>query len=116
MFVVFCYFHRFEDIIVVRNGGTHGDITVNFTVARNASDDSPVTDDLSPAFGILAFGAGQMTSVISFNITQDDLPEEAEAFSLRLLPDSVKGGAEVDEPMEVCLLFSEFAFFDQKRM
>lgn len=108
----FFYFHRFEDIIVVRNGGTHGDITVNFTVFRNASDHSPVTDDLSPAFGVLRFLAGQMTSAVSFNITQDDLPEEAEVFFLRLLPDSVKGGAEVDEPMEVCLLLFQIALFD----
>ncbi|XP_062371958.1 adhesion G-protein coupled receptor V1 [Sardina pilchardus] len=92
---------KFEEIVVVRNGGTHGDITVNFTVTRNATDDSSVTYDLSPAFGVLSFAAGQMTSAISFNITQDDLPEEAEVFLLRLLPDSVQGGAEVDEPMEI---------------
>ncbi|KAL2079820.1 hypothetical protein ACEWY4_025564 [Coilia grayii] len=92
---------RFEQIAVVRNGGTHGYVTVNFTVTRNASDDSPVTDDLNPAFGVLTFSAGQMSAVLSFNITQDDIPEEAEVFFLKLLPDSVKGGAEVDEPMEV---------------
>lgn len=93
---------RFEQIAVVRNGGMHGDVTVNFTVTRNGSDDSPVTDDLSPASGILTFSANQMTAVLSFNITQDDLPEEAEVFLLKLLPNSVTGGAEVDEPMEVC--------------
>ncbi|XP_041926588.1 adhesion G-protein coupled receptor V1 [Alosa sapidissima] len=92
---------KFEEIIVVRNGGTHGHITVNFTVTRNVSDESSVTDDLSPAFGVLHFAAGQKTSVISFNINQDDLPEEAEVFLLRLLPKSVQGGAEVDKPMEI---------------
>ena len=98
----------------MRNGGTHGDVSVNFTVTRNVSDDSPVTDDLSPALGVLRFAAGQMTAVLSFNITQDDLPEEAEGFFFRLLPDSVQGGAEVDEPMEVCLfLSSQYSFQHQ---
>ena len=42
-----------------------------------------------------------MTAIMPLNITQDNLPEEAEAFLLRLIPGSVLGGAEVDEPMEV---------------
>lgn len=42
-----------------------------------------------------------MSAILPLNITQDDLPEEAEAFLLRLIPQSVQGGAEVDEPMEV---------------
>jgi len=42
-----------------------------------------------------------MNAVLPLNITQDNLPEEAEAFLLRLIPESVQGGAEVDEPMEV---------------
>jgi G-protein coupled receptor 98 len=52
---------------------------------------------------MLWFRAGQMSTALLLNITADKLPEEAEAFVLRLLPDTVQGGAEVDEPMEVSL-------------
>uniref|UniRef100_A0AAY4AJN8 Calx-beta domain-containing protein n=1 Tax=Denticeps clupeoides TaxID=299321 RepID=A0AAY4AJN8_9TELE len=91
----------FEDITIVRNGGTHGNVSINWTITRNSSDTSPVTDDLSPARGTLRFAAGQMLAALSLNITQDDFPEESEAFLLRLLPGSVQGGAEMDEPTEM---------------
>ncbi|XP_030633613.1 adhesion G-protein coupled receptor V1 [Chanos chanos] len=92
---------RFNGITIVRNGGTHGNVSVNWTITRNSSDASPVSLDLSPASGTLRFSVGQMSAVLPLNITQDDLPEEAESFLLRLLPMSVQGGAEVDEPMEL---------------
>lgn len=87
----------------MRNGGNYGDVSVNWTIRRNSSDRSPVSDDLSPEAGTLWLTAGQMSAVLPLNITADELPEEAEAFVLRLLPDTVQGGAEVDEPMEVSL-------------
>ncbi|KAL7839682.1 hypothetical protein SRHO_G00263400 [Serrasalmus rhombeus] len=92
---------RFEGITIVRNGGTHGLVSVNWTITRNSTDRTPVTSDLFPAFGTLRFTEGQMIAILPLNITQDSLPEEAEAFLLRLIPGSVLGGAEVDEPMEV---------------
>uniref|UniRef100_A0A4W5QHW7 Calx-beta domain-containing protein n=1 Tax=Hucho hucho TaxID=62062 RepID=A0A4W5QHW7_9TELE len=92
---------RFDGISIVRNGGNYGDISVNWTISRNSSDRSPVSDDLSPEAGTLWLTAGQMIAVLPLNITADELPEEAEAFVLRLLPDTVQGGAEVDEPMEM---------------
>ncbi|XP_071260291.1 adhesion G-protein coupled receptor V1-like isoform X2 [Salvelinus alpinus] len=92
---------RFDGISVVRNGGNYGDVSVNWTISRNSSDRSPVSDDLSPERGMLRFRAGQMSTALLLNITADKLPEEAEAFVLRLLPDTVQGGAEVDEPMEM---------------
>ncbi|CAB1321522.1 unnamed protein product [Coregonus sp. 'balchen'] len=92
---------RFDGISIVRNGGNYGDISVNWTISRNSSDRSPVSDDLSPEAGTLWLTAGQMSAVLPLNITADELPEEAEAFILRLLPDTVQGGAEVDEPMEM---------------
>lgn len=94
---------RFDGISIVRNGGNYGDVSVNWTIRRNSSDRSPVSDDLSPEAGTLWLTAGQMSAVLPLNITADELPEEAEAFVLRLLPDTVQGGAEVDEPMEVSL-------------
>ncbi|XP_062310079.1 adhesion G-protein coupled receptor V1 [Osmerus eperlanus] len=93
--------HRFEGISIVRNGGNYGAVSVNWTISRNASGRSPVSDDLRPAAGTLRFAAGQVSAVLSLDITSDLLPEEAEAFVLRLLPATVTGGAEVDEPMEL---------------
>ncbi|XP_041643632.1 adhesion G-protein coupled receptor V1 [Cheilinus undulatus] len=92
---------RFEGIIIVRNGGSYGSVSANWSISRNSTDLSPVSDDLNPAEGSVRFAAGQVTAVIPINIVADDLPEEAEAFTLKLLPDTVTGNAEVDEPMEV---------------
>ncbi|KAM6965415.1 adhesion G-protein coupled receptor V1 [Aplochiton taeniatus] len=92
---------RFDGISIVRNGGNYGDVSVNWTVTRNSSDRSPVSDDLSPQRGTLTFAAGQTTATLPLNVTADLLPEEAEAFLLRLLPATVTGGAELDEPMEM---------------
>lgn len=94
---------RFEGIIIVRNGGSYGAVSANWSITRNSSDHSPVSDDLMPAAGTVTFAAGQVTAVIPIDIVADDLPEEAEAFILKLLPDTVTGNAEVDEPMEVSL-------------
>lgn len=101
---VFVFFYpstRFDGIVIVRNGGSYGDVSANWSISRNSSDRSPVSDDLSPAAGTVTFSAGQVTAVIPINIVADDLPEEAEAFILKLLPNTVTGNAEVDEPMEV---------------
>lgn len=76
-------------------------MSANWSISRNSSDGSPVSDDLIPEEGTVRFAAGQVTAVIPINIVDDDVPEEAEAFLLKLLPDTVTGDAEVDEPMEV---------------
>ncbi|XP_034025926.1 adhesion G-protein coupled receptor V1 isoform X1 [Thalassophryne amazonica] len=92
---------RYDGIMIVRNGGSYGNVSVNWTISRNSSDRSPVSDDLMPNKGTVRFSAGQVTTVIPINILADDLPEEAEAFVLKLLPDTVTGNAEVDEPTEM---------------
>ncbi|XP_074494393.1 adhesion G-protein coupled receptor V1 [Sebastes fasciatus] len=92
---------RFEGIIIVRNGGSYGAVSANWSISRNSSDHSPVLDDLSPAAGTVSFAAGQVTAVIPLDIVTDDLPEEAETFVLKLLPNTTTGGAEVDEPTEM---------------
>ncbi|XP_061753493.1 adhesion G-protein coupled receptor V1 [Nerophis ophidion] len=92
---------RFEGIVIVRNGGSYGDVSANWSIGRNTKELSPVSDDLTPEAGVVRFAAGQVTAVIPINIVGDDLPEEADAFVLRLLPNTVTGDAEVDEPMEV---------------
>lgn len=90
---------------MVRNGGTHGNISVNWELTRNSSDPSPVTADIRPSSGVLHFAQGQMLASIPLTIVNDDLPEEAEAYLLRILPHTVRGGAEVSEPAEVDQLF-----------
>ncbi|XP_040899032.1 adhesion G-protein coupled receptor V1 [Toxotes jaculatrix] len=92
---------RFDGIVIVRNGGSYGAVSANWSISRNSSDRSPVSDDLGPVAGTVRFAAGQVTAVIPINIVADDQPEEAEAFVLRLLPNTVTGNAEVDEPMEM---------------
>ncbi|XP_054434571.1 adhesion G-protein coupled receptor V1 [Pteronotus mesoamericanus] len=92
---------RFENITVVRNGGTHGNISVNWVLTRNSSDPSPVTADISPSSGVLHFAQGQMSASIPLTVVNDDLPEEAEAYLLQILPHTIKGGAEVSEPAEL---------------
>lgn len=92
---------RFEEITVVRNGGTHGNVSVSWVLTRNSSDPSPVTADLSPASGTLQFAQGQMLALIPLAIIDDELPEEAEAYLLTILPHTIQGGAEVSEPAQV---------------
>ncbi|XP_074526084.1 adhesion G-protein coupled receptor V1 [Halichoeres trimaculatus] len=98
---------RFEGIVIVRNGGSYGAVSANWSISRNSSDPSPVPDDLSPAEGTVRFAAGQVTAVIPINIVADELPEEAEAFTLKLLPNTVTGNAELDEPMEVVFFIQD---------
>lgn len=85
----------------MRNGGSYGAVSANWTISRNSSDPTPVSDDLTPIAGTVKFTAGQVMAVISLNIVADAIPEEAEAFILKLLPNTVTGNAEVDEPMAV---------------
>ncbi|XP_037536594.1 adhesion G-protein coupled receptor V1 [Nematolebias whitei] len=92
---------RFDGIVIVRNGGSYGAVSTNWSISRNSSDPSPVSDDLTPQAGIVKFAAGQVTAVISINIVADDKPEEAEAFVFKLLPNTVTGNAEVNEPMQM---------------
>lgn len=92
---------RFEEITVVRNGGTHGNVSVSWVLTRNSSDPSPVTADISPASGTVQFTQGQMLAPIPLVVSEDDLPEEAEAYLLTLLPHTIQGGAEVSEPAQV---------------
>lgn len=92
---------RFEEITVVRNGGTHGNVSVNWVLTRNSSDPSPVTADITPSSGVLHFAQGQMLATVPLTVVDDDLPEEAEAYLLQILPHTIRGGAEVSEPAEV---------------
>ena len=63
---------------MVRNGGTHGNVSVNWVLTRNSSDPSPVTTDIRPRSGVLHFAQGQMLASVPLTVINDDLPEEAE--------------------------------------
>ncbi|NXA31973.1 GPR98 protein, partial [Eudromia elegans] len=92
---------RFEEITIVRNGGTHGNVSVTWIITRNSSDPSPVTEDLIPESGELCFHQGQMLAAIPLHIINDDIPEEAEPYLLKLLAHTIQGGAEVSDPFEL---------------
>ncbi|XP_029429217.1 adhesion G-protein coupled receptor V1 [Rhinatrema bivittatum] len=92
---------RFESISVVRNGGTHGNVSVSWVISRNSTDPSPVTADIVPATGVLHFFQGQMLASIPLTIINDNYPEEAEAYLLQILGPTVEGGAEVGKPAEL---------------
>ncbi|NXM57764.1 GPR98 protein, partial [Illadopsis cleaveri] len=92
---------RFEGITIVRNGGTHGNVSVSWVIIRNSSDPSPVTADLLPEAGEISFDQGQMLVTLHLNIFDDDIPEEAEPYLLKLLAHTIQGGAEVSEPSEL---------------
>uniref|UniRef100_A0A8D0G5U1 Calx-beta domain-containing protein n=1 Tax=Sphenodon punctatus TaxID=8508 RepID=A0A8D0G5U1_SPHPU len=92
---------RFEGITVVRNGGTHGNISVTWIITRNSSDPSPVTADITPDSGLLHFAQGQMVASLPLFVINDEFPEEAEAYLLRILAHTIQGGAEVSEPAEL---------------
>uniref|UniRef100_H2M3Y4 Adhesion G-protein coupled receptor V1 n=1 Tax=Oryzias latipes TaxID=8090 RepID=H2M3Y4_ORYLA len=98
---------RFDGIVIVRNGGSYGAVSANWSISRNSSNGSSVSDDLSPEVGTVKFAAGQVTAVIPLSIVQDDQPEEAEAFVFKLLPKTVTGNAEVDEPMQMVFFIQD---------
>ncbi|XP_036069486.1 adhesion G-protein coupled receptor V1 isoform X2 [Oryzias melastigma] len=98
---------RFDGIVIVRNGGSYGAVSANWSISRNSSSGSPVSDDLTPELGTVKFAAGQVTAVIPLSIVQDDQPEEAEAFVFKLLPKTVTGNAEVDEPMQMIFFIQD---------
>lgn len=101
---IFIQNHRFEGITIVRNGGTHGNVSVTWVITRNSSDLSPVTADLVPETGEIHFDQGQMLVTLSLTIIDDNIPEEAEPYLLKLLAHTIQGGAEVSEPSEVSLI------------
>ncbi|XP_078413685.1 adhesion G-protein coupled receptor V1 [Cetorhinus maximus] len=92
---------RFDGITIVRNSGTHGNVSVNWLISRNSGDSSAVTVDLMPASGTLNFVEGQTMETVHLTIISDNLPEEAEAYLFQLLNSTIKGGAELDEPMQI---------------
>ncbi|KAM4707152.1 adhesion G-protein coupled receptor V1 [Discoglossus pictus] len=91
----------YDGITIVRNGGTHGNVSVQWSIKRNSSDPSPVTADILPESGVLQFAQGQMSATLPLRIISDETPEEAEAYLVQILANTVRGGAEVGSPAEL---------------
>ncbi|KAM3940659.1 adhesion G-protein coupled receptor V1 isoform 2-T2 [Leptodactylus fuscus] len=89
----------YDGITIVRNGGTHGNVSVRWVIKRNSIDTSPVTADILPDSGVLQFSQGQMTATVPLTIVSDNVPEEAEAYLLQIL--AAQGGAELGSPTEL---------------
>ncbi|XP_075693474.1 adhesion G-protein coupled receptor V1 [Rhinoderma darwinii] len=90
---------RYDGITIVRNGGTHGNVSVRWIINRNSSDTSYVTSDILPDSGVLQFTQGQMMATVPLTIVTDDVPEEAEAYLLHIW--AAQGGAEIGSPTEL---------------
>ncbi|XP_071995626.1 adhesion G-protein coupled receptor V1 isoform X3 [Engystomops pustulosus] len=90
---------RYDGITILRNGGTHGNVSVRWIIKRNSSDTSPVTEDVRPDSGVLQFTQGQMVAVVPLTIVSDNVPEEAEAYVLQIF--TAQGGAELGSPTEL---------------
>ncbi|XP_040275580.1 adhesion G-protein coupled receptor V1 [Bufo bufo] len=90
---------RYDGITIVRNGGTHGNVSVRWVIKRNSSDVSPVTTDILPDSGELKFSQGQMMATVPLTIVSDLVPEEAEAYLFQIF--AAQGGAELGSPTEL---------------
>ncbi|XP_069819007.1 adhesion G-protein coupled receptor V1 isoform X3 [Dendropsophus ebraccatus] len=90
---------RYDGITIVRNGGTHGNVSVRWVIKRNSSDTSPVTADIQPDSGVLQFSQGQMMATVPLTIVSDSVPEESEAYLLQI--SGAEGGAELGFPTEL---------------
>ncbi|XP_041376199.1 adhesion G-protein coupled receptor V1-like [Gigantopelta aegis] len=79
---------------VARNGGTFGVVTVQWEIVRNSSSLDPVTQDVGPEQGSIMFQDGVNKKDIVVTIVQDNDPEIAEQFIVRLVSASAKASLE----------------------
>ena len=85
-----------SDFVIVRNGGTFGAVSVMYEITRNDSNSVDIVDtDIRPARGLVTLIEGQTSKAIPLLIEQDIIPEEAELYHIRLIPETVTGGARV---------------------
>ncbi len=81
------------DIVIERNGGAEGIITVDY---RSLGGTATAGSDFSPVSGRAIFQDGETTKVISIDILQDVVQEGTERFSFSI--DNVNGGASLLAP------------------
>ena len=81
---------------VVRTAGEHNIVSVDWEIIRNDSGSGDVALDLTPVRGTIVFADGERERPILVNVVTETVPEAAEQFILRLLPETVTGGAKVE--------------------
>lgn len=98
-----------SDIIytIVRTAGSFGSVSVQWEIIRNDSGLASVILDISPATGTVTFASGEHERAITLHIEQDVLPEPAERFKLRLIPETVSGGAQVEGITEGIIIIED---------
>ena len=70
---------------VARNGGTFGEVTVQWEIVRNDSSSDDVITDVGPQTGTVVFEDGVNRKDIVVTIVQDNNPEISEQFVVRLV-------------------------------
>lgn len=98
-----------SDVIfsVIRTAGSFGTVSVNWEIIRNDSGVGSVNLDVSPNTGTVSFEPDEREKPIIITVTQDDLPEPAERFKLRLLPSTVTGNAKVEGIIEGLIVIED---------
>ena len=94
--------------VVMRGGGTFGSVSVGWEITR--LDDDPAGDpaaDLYPTSGVVTFVGDEREKTIVIGVVPDDLPEPVERFLLRLLGETVEGGARVEGVLETTLIIED---------
>ncbi|KAK3601211.1 hypothetical protein CHS0354_004411, partial [Potamilus streckersoni] len=81
---------------VVRTGGSFGIISVEWEILHNDSLVGNVSLDLTPVRGTLTFQTGQRETQLIINVVSDTIPEPTERFVVRLIAETVQGGAKVE--------------------
>ncbi|XP_077988560.1 adhesion G-protein coupled receptor V1-like [Glandiceps talaboti] len=92
---------------VERKGGTFGEVSINYEIVRNDSNTEPVSFDLSPSSGTVTLADGEQSKPIVMTIVQDAITEPAEMYIVRLLPETVTGGAKVEGILEGSLIIQD---------
>ncbi|ELU13347.1 hypothetical protein CAPTEDRAFT_91039, partial [Capitella teleta] len=84
------------NVDVIRNGGTFGEVSVDWFLESNYTRLDEEEVDIEPSVGRLTFAPGEGQKTLVFNIIQDNIPEPAEVFVFQLIPSSVTGGARAE--------------------
>ena len=92
---------------IIRNGGTFGDISVDWILVSNNTNIAEADIDIYPTVGKLTFIQGEGQKSLVFNIIQDNIPESAERFIFQFLPWTVTGGARVEGVIEAELIIED---------
>ena len=92
---------------IVRTAGSFGSVSVSWNIIRNDTYTGDVSLDLNPVSGSVIFAAGDREKDVQIFVIQDTLPEPAERFKLRLIPESASGGVTVDGITEGIILIED---------